>query len=161
MQTWMVHMRRPLRLTREMGWLPALSFQVVLAGQLASVFVFAPSLLLLIAQAAGLLPLLADRAFVDDLLLAASLVAFATGVVGAIVLAGRVATRGSAMRRRRRVRFLDLATMPLYWCLMSLAAYRALGELVVAPHRWNKTDHGRADRASDEADPHHDGAGGS
>ena len=31
--------------------------------------------------------------------------------------------------------------MPLYWLLISLAAYRALGQLIAAPHLWEKTEH--------------------
>ena len=150
MQTWLAHMRRPWRFHREVTPLRAASFHVVLAGQLASVFVFAPSLLLFVAQAAGLLPFLYDRHFVDDLILAASLVGFSAGVAGSLVLARRVAGRGTQARRRRPMRLFDLVTMPVYWCLISFAAYRAFYELVAAPHRWNKTAHGLAERASDE-----------
>lgn len=150
MQTWLAHMRRPWRFHREVTPLRAASFHVVLAGQLASVFVFAPSLLLFVAQAAGLLPFLSDRHFVDDLILAASLVGFSAGVAGSLVLARRVAGRGTPARRRRPMRLFDLVTMPVYWCLISFAAYRAFYELVAAPHRWNKTAHGLAERASDE-----------
>ena len=150
MQTWLAHMRRPWRFHREVAPLRAASFHVVLAGQLASVFVFAPSLLLFVAQAAGLLPFLADRDFVGDVILAASLLGFSTGVAGSLVLARRVADRGTPARRRRPMRLFDLLTMPVYWCLISFAAYRAFYELVAAPHRWNKTTHGLAERASDE-----------
>ena len=35
--------------------------------------------------------------------------------------------------------------MPLYWLLMSLASYRAIFQLVLRPHKWEKTPHrGRA-----------------
>jgi hypothetical protein len=32
--------------------------------------------------------------------------------------------------------------MPLYWMLMSAAAWLALWQFVVAPFHWNKTEHG-------------------
>jgi hypothetical protein len=35
-----------------------------------------------------------------------------------------------------------LATIPFYWLLLSVAAWRALFQLVFAPHRWEKTEHG-------------------
>jgi hypothetical protein len=35
-----------------------------------------------------------------------------------------------------------LATMPLYWLLMSAAAWAALWQFLVAPYHWNKTEHG-------------------
>ncbi len=33
---------------------------------------------------------------------------------------------------------------PVYWLLLSLAAWRALWQFVVAPYRWEKTEHGLA-----------------
>jgi hypothetical protein len=35
-----------------------------------------------------------------------------------------------------------LVLTPLHWLLLSLAAWRALIQLVVAPYRWEKTQHG-------------------
>ena len=35
-----------------------------------------------------------------------------------------------------------LVLTPLHWLLLSLAAWRALIQLVVAPYRWEKTEHG-------------------
>ena len=155
MQTWLVHMRRPVSFHRAVRPLEALSFHLVLAGQLASVFVFAPSLAVLLAGAFGLPPLLGDRGFLDDVLLTAGLLGFTSGVAGSLVLARRVAGRGTAGRHRDGFRLFDVATMPVYWCLISFAAYRALGELMVAPHRWNKTTHGLAERggAVEAAEP--------
>lgn len=31
---------------------------------------------------------------------------------------------------------------PFYWILHSIAAYKALWQLIVRPHYWEKTDHG-------------------
>ena len=152
MQTWLVHMRRPWRFHREVGLLQAAAFHVVLAGQLASIFVFAPSLGLFLAKAIGLLPLFADRDFLGDLVLVASLMGLTTGVAGSLVLARRVADRGTPLRRARTLRLFDLVTMPLYWCLISFAAYRAFLELGFAPHRWNKTAHGLAERQTPDGE---------
>ena len=35
-----------------------------------------------------------------------------------------------------------LATMPLYWMLMSVAAWMALWQFITRPFHWNKTEHG-------------------
>jgi hypothetical protein len=35
-----------------------------------------------------------------------------------------------------------LLTVPAYWLLMSLAAWLALWQFIVAPFHWNKTEHG-------------------
>ncbi|OYX74806.1 MAG: glycosyl transferase, partial [Bradyrhizobium sp. 35-63-5] len=37
-----------------------------------------------------------------------------------------------------------LALTPLYWILLSIAAWRALYQLVTDPYRWEKTEHGLA-----------------
>jgi hypothetical protein len=42
-----------------------------------------------------------------------------------------------------------LALTPLHWLLLSIAAWRAAVELVYAPFRWTKTEHG-LDKASRE-----------
>ncbi len=34
--------------------------------------------------------------------------------------------------------------MPIYWLLLSLAAWRALFQLLLDPYRWEKTEHGLA-----------------
>ncbi len=50
-----------------------------------------------------------------------------------------------ALHRRRLWRLLPwVPLLPLYYVLVSLAAWRALWELAVAPFRWNKTSHGLA-----------------
>ncbi|MGE0856606.1 MAG: hypothetical protein AB7L18_11020, partial [Hyphomicrobiaceae bacterium] len=43
--------------------------------------------------------------------------------------------------RRRAALLPAVLLLPLYWIAISLAAYRALWQLVVAPHRWEKTPH--------------------
>jgi hypothetical protein len=37
-----------------------------------------------------------------------------------------------------------LVAIPLYWLLLSLAAWRALGQFLFAPYKWEKTEHGLA-----------------
>jgi hypothetical protein len=37
-----------------------------------------------------------------------------------------------------------LVLMPIYWLLLSLAAWRALAQLMSNPYHWEKTDHGLA-----------------
>jgi glycosyltransferase XagB len=48
--------------------------------------------------------------------------------------------------RRRGYRFLlaQIPLMPLYWLLISAAAYRALWQFLTARFVWEKTEHGRA-----------------
>jgi len=50
-----------------------------------------------------------------------------------------------ALGRRRLWRLLPwVGALPLYYVLVSVAAWRSLWELVAAPFRWNKTTHGLA-----------------
>jgi hypothetical protein len=50
-----------------------------------------------------------------------------------------------ALHRRRLWRLLPwVPLLPLYYGLVSLAAWRGLWELATAPFRWNKTSHGLA-----------------
>jgi hypothetical protein len=37
-----------------------------------------------------------------------------------------------------------LILIPLYWVLLSVAAWRAIFQLISAPYRWEKTEHGLA-----------------
>ena len=37
-------------------------------------------------------------------------------------------------------------TIPLYWLLLSAAAWRAVWKLITAPHQWEKTTHGLVGR---------------
>jgi len=47
-------------------------------------------------------------------------------------------------RRRRRDLAWSALLMPVYWLLISFAAYRALYQLARDPYLWEKTEHGMA-----------------
>ncbi len=49
-----------------------------------------------------------------------------------------------AWRQDMRQLWFIAPGLPLYYLLVSVAAWRALGELVLAPHHWHKTEHGLA-----------------
>ncbi|SPF43531.1 hypothetical protein SBF1_2910004 [Candidatus Desulfosporosinus infrequens] len=38
---------------------------------------------------------------------------------------------------------------PIYWALMSVAAYKAAWQLIFKPFYWEKTEHGLSDNVSD------------
>lgn len=44
-----------------------------------------------------------------------------------------------------------VVTMPLYWLLVSWAAWRAVFELAVAPYHWEKTEHAARRRPTQHA----------
>ena len=72
----------------------------------------------------------------------------ADAIIIVLGIAGLLATFAPALAgiaRRRLWRLLPwMLLLPLYQVLVSVAAYRALWELVRAPHQWNKTQHGTA-----------------
>lgn len=134
LQTWLVLMRNPLRTMSEMGLGAFLAMQLVLGGGLLAVFAHGPLFMWLAA-----LPLMPGHPPV----VAVVLVIF--GYAAAALAALFAAIRQGDWR-------LGLAalTMPLYWPLSTFAAVWAVGELIVRPHHWAKTDHGRSRRMTPE-----------
>jgi cellulose synthase/poly-beta-1,6-N-acetylglucosamine synthase-like glycosyltransferase len=75
----------------------------------------------------------------EEVWYAGSLALFLSGIASAFIPAF------VALHRRHLWRLLPwVALLPLYYGLVSLAAWRGLWELVTAPFRWNKTSHGLA-----------------
>lgn len=137
MQTWLVHMRKPWRLVGDLGPTGAIAFQLLLACNVV----------------AALIHPLFMAGLVYSLLAAPPLQAIgsmrAAPVFGATLLAGYASTIAldliGLMRRNHLVRHgWVLVLTPLYWFLLSFAAWRALVQLAYDPQRWEKTEHGLA-----------------
>lgn len=136
MQTYLVHMRRPALLVRELGWWPFLGLQALMGAMIASALVH-PWFYVLIGYEAYTGTLLADPNVENSRLL--WLLALANLVLGylSVVTIGAVAVWG---RGRKRL-IVHLPVVPIYWLFISLAAYRAVIELITAPFHWEKTRH--------------------
>lgn len=136
MQTYLVHMRRPLRTARDLGILRFFGLQVLMGGLILSTLVH-PWFYVLAGLDLAVGPLIQPR---HDALSNAvkwlGLVNLVLGYVTGVAL-GCVAVAG----RKRSDLAAWAVMMPAYWLLISLAAYRALFQLVSAPHRWEKTQH--------------------
>ncbi len=135
MQTFLVHVRRPMHLVRTTGVLGLLGFVffiggTVLSGLLNPVF-WLLYVVWLIAFTTGF-----DPAF-PQILLFLSLFN---------LLAGNGAFTYLSMLAPIRRGWLDLIPYSLtvfgYWILISIAAYKALWQLVRNPFYWEKTQHG-------------------
>jgi cellulose synthase/poly-beta-1,6-N-acetylglucosamine synthase-like glycosyltransferase len=140
MKTYMVHMRQPRRLFRELGVTGFASFHFVLAGTVLSALVQPILLLMLIAA------LLAGTSF-----LASPAGALGHGLLwahGCALAGGYLTTMIVAVIGLKRRGLLSivwvLLLMPMQWCLLSVAAWRALIQLMFDPYRWEKTEHGLA-----------------
>jgi cellulose synthase/poly-beta-1,6-N-acetylglucosamine synthase-like glycosyltransferase len=131
MQTWLVLMRDPLRALRELGLAGFIAMQLVLGSGIAAAFVHAPLALLLI------IALISPAQLLGGADLALTLLGYCSAMFAAIS-----ATALSGNYSHLRAAF----TMPLYWPLATIAAWRALHGLIVRPHFWAKTAHGQSTR---------------
>jgi cellulose synthase/poly-beta-1,6-N-acetylglucosamine synthase-like glycosyltransferase len=133
MQTWLVHMRAPVRLWRELGPAGFWTFQLVVGGNVLAALVHP-------LFAAGLAYACATNNGANlDVLLALYILNLISGYVSSAVL-GWI---GLSRRRLTGTAWI-LLLMPLHWLLLSWAAWRALYQLLSAPYRWEKTEHGLA-----------------
>lgn len=136
MQTYLVHMRSPRRLWRELGARAFLGLQVLMGGMILSALVH-PWFYVLVALDLWQGRLLGfPGTALGHTLLWLGVVNLVAGYVSAIAL-GSVATA----RRGRLGLALHALMMPVYWLAISMAAYRALAQLVTAPYYWEKTEH--------------------
>jgi cellulose synthase/poly-beta-1,6-N-acetylglucosamine synthase-like glycosyltransferase len=136
MQTWLVHMRSPRRLKRELGWLGFSVFQLLVGGTVLAALVhslFVTELLLEFAAAvvANEPAPLTTVGFHAITLVLGYIVSIVLGLLGLF----RRGLMGCAWA---------LILIPVYWVLLSLAAWRALFQLIRDPYRWEKTEHGLA-----------------
>jgi glycosyltransferase XagB len=136
MQTWLVLMRNPFRSAREMGLAAFASMQLILGGGMLAALAHGPLACVVIVAALSPYDLLSPA---DFILAVCGYSVAVFSAMSACVLTGELKHAGAAF------------TMPLYWPLASLAAYRALIELLLRPHHWSKTRHGVSERRHSDA----------
>jgi cellulose synthase/poly-beta-1,6-N-acetylglucosamine synthase-like glycosyltransferase len=133
-QTWLVHMRHPFRLWRQLGTKSFISFNLTIGGTfifllnpifwtLTTVFFFTNSDLI-------------RELFPSFIFYAAAFQLFIGNFVFMYLSVAGAVQRG----------YFDLAKYallsPLYWGLMSIAAWKGFLQLFYAPFYWEKTVHG-------------------
>ncbi len=134
-QTWLVHMRHPVRLWQELGGRNFVSFQLVVGGTALTMLlnpVFWGLTSLWAATEAGLI----REMFPGVVYFAGALNLFVGNFVFTYLNVAGSLRRG----------YHDLVKYalfsPLYWALMSVAAWRGLAQLITRPSYWEKTIHG-------------------
>ncbi|AWN48201.1 glycosyl transferase [Methylobacterium terrae] len=137
-QTTITHSRHPVRALRRLGPLGLLCAVAMVPGTVVCALAYPFGIALAAWHvAAGPLPAVPD--------VLANLV---TGTGAAVFLAGLVAMGWPPLVGCRRRGWPGLAPwvlmLPVYYGLVSLAAWLGLVELLLAPYRWNKTEHGLA-----------------
>ncbi|QGZ96084.1 Poly-beta-1,6-N-acetyl-D-glucosamine synthase [Terricaulis silvestris] len=131
MQTWLVLMRDPIRTAREMGVVSFAMMHLMLSGGLVAAFLHGPIACVIAIAALSPYTLLTPADFVLAL----------CGYCVAIFAALTACALSNSLSHARAA-----LTMPAYWPLASIAAYRALFALLFRPHRWAKTAHGVSPR---------------
>ena len=134
MQTWLVHMRNPVKTAAELGPAGFWAFQSVTAGIVVSA-IFYPFLSALAIWLLLVSPQSSD--LLTGSLKALNLEVFTLGF-GVSMLAGAKALR----QRGLYGWWFTIASMPVYWLLISVAAWLALWQFIFSPFTWNKTEHG-------------------
>jgi cellulose synthase/poly-beta-1,6-N-acetylglucosamine synthase-like glycosyltransferase len=128
MQTWGVHMREPRRLWRQAGPRGFLALNIIVGGNVLTALAY-PILVIEIAEylltnfTGSLAPL--------------HIATIAAGFASTVL----IGLMGLTRRGRLRSGWV-LALTPFYWGCLSIAAWRALGQLWYDPYRWEKTEHG-------------------
>ncbi len=135
LQTWIVHMRAPGKLLHDLGVVRFAIFQLLVGGSVFAALLH-PSFL------AALLYEMATAGVAEA---ARSLFASVHGLALGSGYLASILTALAGLARRRLLRCAwALLLVPLYWLLLSIAAWRALHQLVCDPYRWEKTEHGLA-----------------
>jgi cellulose synthase/poly-beta-1,6-N-acetylglucosamine synthase-like glycosyltransferase len=143
MQTWSVHMADPRQLWRDAGPRAFITINLLVGGNVLTALAY-PTLvgeLLAFLIARGVSGqwsgLLADR------FMPLHIAAIAGGYLSTIALGF-----AGLARRRQPGHGWILLLAPVYWGLLSIAAWRALWQLWRDPTRWEKTEHGVSRRTA-------------
>jgi hypothetical protein len=132
-------MRSPRRLLADLGFTGFVSFQLVVGGSVLAALIHP------LVLAGFLYSYLAGLPFFGD---NGPLITTLAWIYGAALGAGYLTSIFLGLRGLKRRGLLRvagwLAAVPLHWLLLSLAAWRALYQLLRDPQRWEKTEHGLA-----------------
>ncbi|MDI7862272.1 glycosyltransferase [Rhizobiaceae bacterium n13] len=137
LQTWLVMMREPGQLRREMGLPAFLIFQMQIGGMLVSSLAH-PLILLFLANSIA-----AMMASPDDGLSAVKLWLFTVDCINILGSWAMFLALGAIPMIEYEKRLLGWRwiLVPVYWLMVSTAAWRAMLELRFKPFFWNKTPH--------------------
>jgi hypothetical protein len=139
MQTWMVHMRAPRRLLRDLGLPGFLAFQLMVGGNVLAALVHPLFMGAMIYSIVSGVPMWKGGGIAVSVLVALYGVTVVIGYFTSAFLGWF-----GLMRRGLLATGWVLLLTPVHWLMLSLAAWRALYQLIAEPYRWEKTEHGLA-----------------
>jgi cellulose synthase/poly-beta-1,6-N-acetylglucosamine synthase-like glycosyltransferase len=135
MQTWLVLMRQPRRLAGEFGIAGSLAFHAIITGMLVSALAHPLIVVFLAISAWNLVHAVYTTPLEQTLFILDGINTFGAYIL--FVTLGR-----QAMTREERRRFgAEWRWVPVYWLMISYAAWRAVVELNTNPFFWRKTPH--------------------
>jgi glycosyltransferase XagB len=135
MQTYLVHMRNPVKLWKKLGWKGFIGFNFFI-GATPLTFLTYP-LLLSIFIAYLVFDLSSIRTLFPDWVLFMSIFNLMVGNMLMIYI-----NMMAVFKRRYYELILFAIANPIYWLMHSVAAYLGFYELIVRPFYWQKTNHG-------------------
>jgi cellulose synthase/poly-beta-1,6-N-acetylglucosamine synthase-like glycosyltransferase len=144
-QTWLVHMRSPSRLVGEVGFGSFVIAQILFAGLIISALTH-PLMAAMVLDM--LLDIKAGRPLDawESSLLPLDIFNASCGYLSFLLLGWRT------LRPSERKGFWKVVLfIPVYWLMISLAAWRSVWQLWQRPHHWEKTAHRRAVQANPQA----------
>lgn len=136
-QSWLVHMRNPVQLYQDLGPVNFCVAQILMGGMFLSAALHPIFAILVFANLAGLFDTPKTNGILDNALFSLNLFNFLAGYTASMVLAAV-----ALIANGKRHWLPSVLHLPLYWWLMSIAAWRALAQLCYDPFKWEKTDHG-------------------
>lgn len=152
MQTWLVHMRSPLKFMKTMGFSGFVGFQAMMLGTplipLMNPFFWALMVIWYLFEPSfiqGLFPgalyyIASIQLILGNFLFVYSHLVGTYGVVRDGELKGKMHLDYSIV--------IAGVLMPVYWLMMTVGAYVALFQLITKPHYWEKTDHGLTEQVT-------------
>ncbi|MCM2472706.1 glycosyltransferase [Rhizobium sp. CG5] len=147
LQTWLVVMRSPSLAIAEMGSCAFVVFQLLIGGMLISSLAHPVMILFLTQSTLAMMGLPGTAMSIMDKVL------FYTDMINVLGSYAAFLALGATKMTRFETRLVSWRWIfiPVYWLMMSLAAWRAVFELRSRPFFWNKTPHSPAARPEKEA----------
>jgi cellulose synthase/poly-beta-1,6-N-acetylglucosamine synthase-like glycosyltransferase len=132
MQTYLVHMRNPIKLFRQIGIKGMIGFQLFIGGTIIT------SLSFIFLLGFFILSFFLDFDHLYPHFL--PIVAWINFFSGTILLS--FLNIMAVLKRKLYGLLISAITAPFYWLMISYASYRALYQIIFKPSLWEKTEHG-------------------
>jgi cellulose synthase/poly-beta-1,6-N-acetylglucosamine synthase-like glycosyltransferase len=144
LQTFLIHLRAPAKLTKEMGWRGVMHLSAFVGATpilaVLNPFFWALTIVWFVAHPSILVVIFPPPIYY---------VGLAMWSLGNFLL--WYLTVLTARNIGQRGLLITALLVPLYWVMMSIAAVKAAWQLVVTPSFWEKTVHGLSTKATVEA----------